>query len=271
MSESTEQRANAPTRILVALDASATSQAALRAAAKLAAAMQAELLGLFIEDQRLLQLCNSPFCREVGFYTAAVRPLESQSIERQLRVRAEELRRTLARVAGESQVRWSFQVRRGGIEEELLREAADALLLSLGRTSGLARQGLGATARAVIQQARRPLLLLGGQDQLTYPLTLVYNGSPSSDRALALAAQLSHQANQPLRILLVAIPGTLDQLQTQLATYLQTQGVEAIVITVTDDHTTQRIKQAVTNQALVLPIEYNELLNDRNGPVLLVP
>lgn len=271
MSEISEQRPSAPTRILVALDASATSRAALRAAAQLAAAMQAELLGLFIEDRRLLQLCDSPFCREVGFYTAAVRPLESQSVERQLRVLAEELRRTLARVAGESQVRWSFQVRRGGIEEELLREAADALLLSLGRTSWLARQGLGATARAIIQQARRPLLLLGGQDQLTYPLTLVYSGSPSSERALALATQLSRQANQPLRILLVTMPETLNPLQAQLAAYLQPQGVEASVIAVTDDHTAQRIKQAVINQALVLPIEYHELLNDRNGPVLLVP
>lgn len=271
MSEYREQLPSTPVRILVALDASATSRAALRAAAHLAAAMQAELLGLFVEDRRLLQLCDSPFCREVGFYTAAVRPLESQRIERQLRVLAEELRRTLARVAGESQVRWSFQVRRGEIEAELLNEAADALLLSLGRTSWLARQGLGSTARTIIQQARRPLLLLGGQDQLTYPLTLVYNGSPSSERALALAAQLSRQANQPLRVLLVTMPETLDTLQTHLAAYLQEQGVEAIVIAVTDDHSSPRIRQAAPNQALVLPIEYNELLNDLNGPVLLVP
>ncbi|MCB0182612.1 MAG: universal stress protein, partial [Caldilineaceae bacterium] len=43
-----------PERILVALDASPHSLAALRAAAKLAATVHAELHGLFIEDDRLL-------------------------------------------------------------------------------------------------------------------------------------------------------------------------------------------------------------------------
>lgn len=271
MTAQNEQAAGVPARILVALDASSTSRAALRAGAQLAAAMHAELYGIFVEDDRLLRLCNSPFCREVGFYTAGVRPLESQTVERQLRVLAADLRRTLARVAGESQVRWTFQVRRGGIEDELLSEAAGALLLSLGRTSWLARQGLGTTARTLVQRAQRPLLLLGDRDQLTYPLTLVYTGSPSADRALALAAQLSQQAKQPLRVLLVTSATALDPMRSQLITYLQVQGVETVVVAIVESYSAQTIARTVVNQALVLPIEYSELLSDLKGPVLLVP
>lgn len=266
-----EKAAGRTERILVALDASPTSAAALRAAAQLAAAMQVDLLGLFVEDDRLLRLCNTPFSREVGLYTAAVRPLESRVVERQLRVMAGEMRRQLARVATEMQVRWSFQVRRGGIEDELLTEAANALLLSLGRTSWLARHGLGSTARSVVQRARRPLLLLGNRERLAYPLTLVYTDSSSAQRALALAIRLSQQAKQPLRVLLVTTPTALDAMKQQLVTTLAAQAVEATLVAVTEDHSAQTIASAFANQALVLPIEYSDLLSDLKGPVLLVP
>jgi len=151
-------------RVLVALDASPQSQAALRAAARVAAAMQAELLGLFVEDANLFHLCNSPFCREVGLRTAVVRQLESQTVERQLRVLAAEMRRSLARVAGEAQVHWSFQVTRGAVEHELLTAAENSVLLSLGRTSWLTGSRLGSTTRMVVQRTLRPLLILGNHE-----------------------------------------------------------------------------------------------------------
>ena len=45
-------------RILVALDASPHSQAALQAASELAAALKAELVGIFVEDVNLLHLAG---------------------------------------------------------------------------------------------------------------------------------------------------------------------------------------------------------------------
>ena len=52
-------------RILIALDASTHSLAALHAAAEMAANMQAELIGLFVEDENLLHLAGLPFAQEV--------------------------------------------------------------------------------------------------------------------------------------------------------------------------------------------------------------
>ena len=53
-------------RIVVGLDAGPRDRAALEAAAQLAARMQAELVGLFVEDIDLLHLAGLPFAREVG-------------------------------------------------------------------------------------------------------------------------------------------------------------------------------------------------------------
>ena len=50
-----------PRRILVALDASAHSHAALAAAVALAARLHAEIEGLFVEDINLLRLAELPF------------------------------------------------------------------------------------------------------------------------------------------------------------------------------------------------------------------
>jgi nucleotide-binding universal stress UspA family protein len=93
------------TRILVAVDASPLSLAALEAAAELAASLQAELLGLYIEDINLLRAADSPFAREVGHFSGSIRDLDSQRLQRQLRSQANRVRRRLSQLAERSQIR----------------------------------------------------------------------------------------------------------------------------------------------------------------------
>ena len=100
-------------RILVALDASLHSLAALEAASELAEALKAELVGIYVEDINLLHLAGLPFAHEVSYLSVAVRQLDSPSMERELRVQAERARQVLAGVAGRRQLRWSFRVVRG--------------------------------------------------------------------------------------------------------------------------------------------------------------
>ena len=64
-------------RILVALDASRHSLAALEAAAELAARLKAELVGLFVEDIDLLRLAGLPFAREIRYPSAIIQQLDS--------------------------------------------------------------------------------------------------------------------------------------------------------------------------------------------------
>mgnify|MGYP006208676469 CR=1 FL=1 len=64
---------------------SAASPAAI---ARLAREMQAELLGLFIEDAELLRFAALPLAAEIGFPSAAHRKLDPASMERALRAPA---------------------------------------------------------------------------------------------------------------------------------------------------------------------------------------
>jgi hypothetical protein len=112
-------------RIVVALDTGPRARAALEAAAELAARMQAELVGLFVEDVELLHFAGLPFAREVGYPSASLRPLDVAAMERALRAAAEEVQRTLAAVAARGPLSWSFRTARGAVPAELRAAAAE--------------------------------------------------------------------------------------------------------------------------------------------------
>src|SRR5688572_30276475 len=97
-------------RILVALDASTYSLAALRAATELATLLDIDLEGLFVEDINLLYLCGFPFTQEIGSFTAKARRMEDIEVERQLRTQAAAIHQVMNQVVLKTPVRWTFQV-----------------------------------------------------------------------------------------------------------------------------------------------------------------
>lgn len=217
-------------RILVALDASPSSLAALEAAAELAAGLGAELMGLFVEDINLLRVAALPFAREVGLFSATLRRMETREIESQLQAQAERARRALTLIAGQSQVRASFRVARGPVATQVLAAAAEADLITLGRVGwSPARSGrLGSTARAVLAQTPRSALILQRGGRLGASVLLVYDGSPGARAALAVAAQLVRGEDRHLTILIVADKSdAAQQLQAQADRWLRERSVPA--------------------------------------------
>ena len=234
-------------RILVALDASLHSMAALEAASELADAMKAELVGIFVEDVNLLRMAGLPFAREFRYLSGADRPLDSASMERELRIQAEQARQTLAGVAGRRQLRWSFRVVRGQVASELLTAAQEADLLVLGRASWTLtrRVRLGTTARAVAAQAPRPVLLLQHGQAICQPVQLVYDGSSAARRALATAAQLAALTGSPLTVMLVTdAPESGQRLHEEVNARLQAQQVKG--------HSRQLVKPSAEELAQAL-------------------
>src|SRR5262245_1213287 len=215
-------------RILVALDASRHSLAALEAASELADALQAELVGIFVEDVNLLSLAGLPFAREVRYLSDVARPLDSPSMERELRIQAAQARQTLAGVAGRRQLRWSFRVVRGQVTAELLTAAHEADLLALGRASRAStrRVRLGATARAVVAQARRPVVLLQQGQAICPPVQLAYDGSPAARRALATASRIALITGGQLTVMVIAeAPDVAQRLEAEIDARLQAQQI----------------------------------------------
>jgi nucleotide-binding universal stress UspA family protein len=216
-------------RILVALDTSPHSLAALEAASELADALKAELVGIFVEDVNLLHLAGLPFAREVGYPSGVDRPLDSPIMERGLRIQAERARQTLASVAARRHIQWSFRVVRGQVATELLIAAQEADLLAMGKSSWAStrRVRLGTTARVVVSQAPHLVLLLQHGHAICQPVQLVYDGSPGARRALATASQLAALTGGDLIVMLVTdAPESGPHLQEEVDERLQGQQVK---------------------------------------------
>jgi len=123
-------------RIVAALQAQRPASDHLAAIADLARRMEAELLGLFVEDIELLHFAALPFAREVGAVSALQREVDVAGMERLMRARAEDLRVALAGALANKQVPWSFRVERGTVARQVLaagvEEPGPTLLLPPG-------------------------------------------------------------------------------------------------------------------------------------------
>lgn len=191
-------------RILVALDASPDSQAALDAAVRLAVGLDAEIEGLFIEDETLLRAARLPFCKEVRAHTAPPKQLNDRRIQRQLRYQAEYAEHTLQQAAEEAEVPYSFRTVQGDVTRELLRAAAQADLVVLGKTSTeSSRRRLGSTSETLLAESSSPVLVLRKAIPVQEPIVLYYDGTAPAESALNIAVQLARRAEGiPLKILL---------------------------------------------------------------------
>ena len=176
-------------RILVALDTSPPSLAALEAAAKLALQFQAELVGLFIEDVNLLKVAQYPFAREIRYPGGTIQKLDAHSMEIQLRQTGARARAVLRRSAEQSRLQWTFRILRGAVPAELMAAAREADLLVLGRTSRRLVQSsrVGSTAETAVIQT----------------VMIYYDGSAAAQLALTIAAPLA-QISGVLHVLLFA-------------------------------------------------------------------
>ncbi len=179
-------------RILVGVDASPASLAALDAALRLAAELGAELDALFVEDVNMLHFAGLPFTRVVDAYSAAPRAFDPADMERALRARAEQTRQRLAEAAG-TRVAWTFRVVRGNVEGEVLAAARESDLLSLGffgdRPAG--GRGAGSLARRAVRDAPGSVMLLRQPGPVEGPVVVCLDEGPEGERALATAAPLA--------------------------------------------------------------------------------
>ncbi len=191
-------------RILVLLDASPESLAAAEATVELAAALGAELVGLFVEETELLALAGQPLTRAVDPFTATLQPLETPVLERRLRVQAARARERLARLAGGRGVGWSFRVERGDVLQrvEVARAGVDFVSVArVGWSRGLRR--LGGTARAVLTSGSGSVLLHGRPAAGKGPVVTCVDGSERSLVALALAAEIAERRGALLEVAIV--------------------------------------------------------------------
>ncbi|MHB1062619.1 MAG: hypothetical protein ACYC0G_12010 [Thiobacillus sp.] len=178
-------------RIWVALDESPRSAAALIAAAALAAAFDAELAGLFVEDIDLQHLSGLPFAREFSVLTGAGAPLSPDDMERIWRREAAAAQRLLAEAAGRSQLRWSFRVARGRVTAEVNTLAQAFDLIVLGKRTGIGVMTVVHTmARLTERQTKAG------------PVLVLFEDLPTSSHSLETGAMLARSNGAELVLLI---------------------------------------------------------------------
>lgn len=189
--------------ILVALDGSRQSMAALELATDLAAVAKAELIGLFVEDTRLMRLAESPQARQVLYPSALPHPLHAVTVEDQLRAQAEIARRAMASLANPSHVRWSFQVVRGEVTAEVLAAASEIDILVLGRSgwSLAAHTHLGSTAQNLARHSLRDILLVRRGHPLKRQVLVIVNNTEGFHPPLVAAIRLARAYRSRLVVL----------------------------------------------------------------------
>lgn len=267
--------------ILVALDASFHSLAALEAAAELAASLEAEIQGLFVEDAALLRLAGLPMAREMRYPFSSPARLDQVHMERDLRAQAAQARRALATVSERRHVKWSFRVVRGEVTPEVLAAALEADLLTLGKASRplLQRARLGSTARAAAARAPCCVLLMQRGVDIKPPVVVTYDGTPAARRALAMAVHLAHKEAGYLTILLLAdTPEAVQQLHGEVSTLLHGQGlivrqrrlIGTGVATLAHEVRAEGSGVLVLSGTVLSQEPLQELLDEVDCPVLLV-
>ncbi|MGE5220850.1 MAG: universal stress protein [Omnitrophica WOR_2 bacterium] len=268
-------------RILIALDASPHSLTALRAAAELAARLNAELSGLFVEDINLLRMADLPFARQVSFYSATTSQMDRQQIEIQLRAQAAQARRALMSLSERARLRSTFRVVRGHIPTELLQAASEADLIILGRSGWSHRRQLGSTARVIIAQSPRHTLVLHQEARLQQASAVLYDGSEESRRALSIALSLMREHERLVFVLLLTKNvEEARSMQNEAVNLLRPHYKEARFrwLIKADPDVIKRIIQTEQLGALIIPAKTNlfsneemmELLNKIDIPVWIV-
>jgi len=214
-------------RIVVALEPSAHGRAALAAAVRIAARLEAELVGLYVEDPELLRLASFPFARAFSTSRASGRALSTETMTHALRAEARQVRESLARAAAEHHLRWSFDVRRGEIASELVSAVAAGDLLVVGRTRKDApkRPPVGSTVRGVVSCCTQSVLVVPGGAGADGPVVVVYEDSAAGRIVLGMGAALARAEDREL-LVLVPDESIRDEAEAALAATGRTGRVE---------------------------------------------
>lgn len=192
-------------RILVAVDTSAHSRAALEAAAALAKIMEADIRGLFVQEEHWNRLSRLPTTKVINELTGKTQSLEEESLQRQINDLKIRLRKELKSISKRHEVSHSWQSKEGRVAEQILEAAQDADLITIGLRgrSLLTQKKLGSTAKTLIRRSEKPILILKKELQLGKAITAVYDASAESRKGLLLALSLAEKNNSRLSVLVL--------------------------------------------------------------------
>lgn len=217
-------RDNLVRRIVISLNATHESRFALDIGANLAAIMNAELSGLFIEDVNLFNLAELPFAREISFGGGLSRTLDPGRLSREIERHASQCRRRVSALAGKSHIPWSFDVRRGNLLDELtaFSSLGDILVFAGGGFGPVAVENLHRSAMEALREHARPSAIVitntALKERVSGPVILVLAGDNNPNpAAIRMAARIASSREAPLLIYCIGnIPDDVKEFEQEI-------------------------------------------------------
>ena len=220
-------------RVLILLDGSRLSLAALEAAAEIASARNAEVLGIFVEETNLLRTAGFGFAREVGGSSGLARPLVAAALEARMQALAEQARRSLQHAMDSRGLVQTLKLCRGQVAEEVLNlmQPEDLVVLGWVGWSCIPGTRLGSTAQVLLRQAPGDVLLWAESRprRQNRVVVLLNHDQGANHRAVRVGSELARRSNQPLSVLVRTKPEDDQSVAEEILTYLQREGIAARV------------------------------------------
>jgi nucleotide-binding universal stress UspA family protein len=219
-------------RIMVQMDTSSHCRDMLDAAIDIAARLQADLNGVFVEDRDLISVGRLDFVREFSLSSSAARTLDDKTLDAQLKALASSARRRLENAGRRRNVPVGFRTVRENVSKNLENAAGDADLIIAEATGRLHSRAFRARmpGRALAHSSTRPTLLLKGGKSLSGRFAVVCDSIENARRCLAAAQRLPVEKDGGL--VLIPCAGKAadgDKLASELVTLAAEQGQSAEV------------------------------------------
>lgn len=181
------------TEILVALDHSRYSRAALETAAFIAKVMEAKIHGLFVHDDQWLRLSNLPSLSEIDELTGQISPMDKESVEKEIRELEKAIKEHFELISRKHQLNHRWSTVKGAVTEKVLEAAKDCDIITIGSKgrSYFKPAKLGSTAASIIRKADKPVLILNKSHQPGDPPAAVFDGSKQSLSGIKIAVELA--------------------------------------------------------------------------------
>ncbi len=177
-------------RVIVAIDEASSAAAAVDVAVRLAAALDARLTALFLQNADLVRAAALPFLRETGRMSGIARPMAGPALVRMLRTHAEQARNAVAAAAEGTGLEWRFEIVHGRRSALLStpRDTLDFLVLPQAVVDAIPEVPM--PFRALERTVDRR------------PIAVTVRDVPGAERALRAARALARTCDAPLLLLL---------------------------------------------------------------------
>mgnify|MGYP006291522595 CR=1 FL=1 len=267
--------------VLVLLDTSPASEAALESAARLARHHQLELIALFVEDQDLIASAGHVFTREISLLSGQARPFDREILLARLARQRTQIEARLASLDRQGHLRWRLEVVTGPVIENIRQAARTAEWVVLGKAGWSAARGgrLGTTARQLIETTHSRLLLWEEQPPSPKAAIVALIGDPNtSDAVIETARQLALATDRDVRLLLLpgAAPSSLPATPTAPTAH------PAVSVEPLAGHGLEALRRALRNGsaaalvlddqcALTLGLPMADLIAGLDTPVIRIP